>query len=287
MFYITIPYFSLSNIYNSCQAIGWKKVTDNKFIVIHKDKIVQVTQRKENFSFSCSEEEFYETWYDYFDLGTDYSLHHNFFRSIDKEDLMPMCNKCKGLHILKQDTFKVLIYSIFYEKLKTFSGADILCETLSQHIGKKRKKTISGQVINWFEFPSAESILKKSDILDRNMFARFKQDILNVCNLIVDGWLDLDYLSMLSTVNMLHAREYLESCGISKVCIKFVMILALHKTSYFICKKYLDTFIKNNFCMCIEDFVDWSCKKSRNKGFYKRNISYLNFVLIYNCLGTT
>lgn len=279
-----IPYLNLSNIYNSGQAIGWRKVSENKYIVTHKDKIVQVTQRKENFSFSCSEEEFYNTWYDYFDLGTDYSLCFNFFRTIDKEDLRPMCNRCKGLHILKQDIFRVLIYSIFYEKTKSFSQSDVLCEMLSQCAGKKRKKTISGQVINWFEFPSAKSILKKKQSLDKYCMSNFKDEILYVCELIVDGWLDLDYVQELSQYSGIEARRYLSGCEIPKENVKLVMVLALHKLSYFISIKDVNRFIEYNFNMFTNDFINWVCSKSKNVRYCKRNIGYLSFILAYNCL---
>lgn len=284
MFYMIIPYLNLSNIYNSGQTIGWRKVSENKYIVTHKDKIVQVTQRKENFSFSCSEEEFYNTWYDYFDLGTDYSLYFNFFRTIDKEDLRPMCNRCKGLHILRQDIFRVIIYGIFYEKTKSFSESNILCDILSQLVGRKRKKTISGQVIDWFEFPSAESILKKSQRLDNGAILRFKNEILYVCELIVDGWLDLDYLQTLSQYCTREAREYLTGCEIPRENVKLVMVLALHKLSYFIDIKNVNEFIEYNFQMFTNDFIDWASKKSKNIRYCKRNISYLNFILVYNCL---
>ena len=72
MFYMQIPFFSLDKTFESGQNLLWKKICDGKYIVTHRNKIVQVEQNRDRFMFSCSQDDFYNIWFEYFDLGTDY-----------------------------------------------------------------------------------------------------------------------------------------------------------------------------------------------------------------------
>ena len=86
MYVIEILYLDLDQIYKSGQVFRWIKLKDGKYIVINKDKTVKVEQKKTRFIFDCSEEDFYNVWWKYFDLQTDYSIPNYSIGSIGKEE---------------------------------------------------------------------------------------------------------------------------------------------------------------------------------------------------------
>ena len=83
MFVIEVPFINLDHIYNSGQAPRWIKLKESHYIVPHGDKALKIQQQRDRFDFdryrlimNCSEKDFYDIWFNYFDLKTDY-LHLN------------------------------------------------------------------------------------------------------------------------------------------------------------------------------------------------------------------
>ena len=72
MFIIEVPFMNLDQIYNSGQCFRWIKLRDGKYAIPYGDKVLKIEQQKQRFIMSCTDEEFYNIWYEYFDMGTDY-----------------------------------------------------------------------------------------------------------------------------------------------------------------------------------------------------------------------
>ena len=79
MFVIEIPYLNLDQIYDSGQAPRWIKLRESKYVIPYKDKALKIEQQRDRFDFnryrfimSCSEDEFCNIWFNYFDVETDY-----------------------------------------------------------------------------------------------------------------------------------------------------------------------------------------------------------------------
>lgn len=76
-----IQNFDLNQIANSGQCFRWKRTRENAYLVIHKDKVVTISQLGGGaFRLDCSEEDFTNTWKQYFDLSEDYG---KIIKSID------------------------------------------------------------------------------------------------------------------------------------------------------------------------------------------------------------
>ena len=103
MFIIQIPYLSLDQTFKSGQHLRWIKISDDKFIIINGSKIVKVSQNRDRFCFDCTEAEFYDTWYDYFDVGTDYLLYNYRINKIDEDFVKQSSNRGRGIRIIKQN----------------------------------------------------------------------------------------------------------------------------------------------------------------------------------------
>ena len=112
MFIIQIPYLSLDQTFKSGQHLRWIKINDDKFIIINGSKIVKVSQNRDRFCFDCTEAEFYDTWYDYFDIGTDYLLYNYRINKIDEDFVKQSSNRGRGIRIIKQNIFEVAVASV-------------------------------------------------------------------------------------------------------------------------------------------------------------------------------
>ena len=107
MFVIDVPFCNLDHIYNSGQAPRWIKLRDSKYIIPFKDKALKIEQQQDRSDLtkcrliiSCSEEDFYNIWYEYFDLRTDYfDLNFKVKRLGGKFKVI--ANRGSGIHILK------------------------------------------------------------------------------------------------------------------------------------------------------------------------------------------
>ena len=98
-----IQNFDLNQIANSGQCFRWKRTRENAYLVIHKDKVVTISQLGGGaFRLDCSEEDFTNTWKQYFDLSEDYG---KIIKGIDPRDeyLMAAGQAAQGIRILRQE----------------------------------------------------------------------------------------------------------------------------------------------------------------------------------------
>ena len=105
----SIQYFDPEAIAQSGQCFRMRAVAPGRLEVIHRDKrLVIDSLGDERFAFSCTQAEFQDVWYDYFDLSTDYGA---FISTVDKEDayLTRAAQSGRGLRILNQAPWEVLV----------------------------------------------------------------------------------------------------------------------------------------------------------------------------------
>lgn len=157
---------NLEQIYNTKQVPRWIRLNENKFIVIHKDKALKIEQKKERFIMNCSEEEFFEIWFKYFDLRTDY-MNSNFQIKRLSNKFRIVANRGYGIHILNQDEFEAYVYSKIIEKVG-YSKASVAMNHIAKVCGIKHVQSMreAGRV-TWFEFPTPEMILEKINNLGK------------------------------------------------------------------------------------------------------------------------
>ena len=67
-----IPHFNIQQICDSGQCFRMTPVEENKYSVVASGRYLEITQEKENCTFSCGEEEFETFWKNYFDLDRNY-----------------------------------------------------------------------------------------------------------------------------------------------------------------------------------------------------------------------
>lgn len=179
MFVIEIPFFDLNEIYKTEQAIRWRKVNENKYVICHNDKIVLVQQFRNKKAFLCSEEEFYKVWFDYFDLKFDYYNSDFKLKLFSKKKLNPLfkIKLSQNKRIIKQDIFETMIYYLLNKENRRDKFLRISA------LGDKKKNTLNGLKVCWNKFPTYEEILKYREALFMSNLEDIEiKRILQLCN---------------------------------------------------------------------------------------------------------
>lgn len=255
MYVIKVPYINLNQIYNSGQVFSWIKVRDSKYIIPFKNQALKVEQQNDRLIMSCTDEQFYNIWYDYFDIGTDYlTLNFSVRRRIDK--YMSICaNRSSGVRILHQDLFEMII-TFALATATNIPRIKNMVESISKVCGIKHKQSMRevGQVV-WYEFPSAEAILNKQDKLDQCKLGYRKNIIIELCQDIIDGWLDLEELSQMSYED---AKEYLmQFNGIGPKVADCICLYGLHHTQAFPVDTHIEQILEREYDCDYETFSEW------------------------------
>ena len=108
MFVIEVPYINLDQIYESGQVFSWIKLRDSKYVIPFGNQALKIEQQKERLIMSCTDEQFYNIWFYYFDMNTDYLAINYSVKRID--EYMKICaNRGRGVRILRQDLFEMII----------------------------------------------------------------------------------------------------------------------------------------------------------------------------------
>lgn len=255
MFVIEVPYINLDQIYNSGQCFRWIKLRESLYVIPHKQQALKVEQQKNRLIMSCTDEQFYETWYHYLDLQLDYLELNTKIKRIDDDYFKVCANRSKGVRIVKQDLFETIITFALatatnIPRIKAMVSS--ICELCGvKHVQSMRE---AGKV-TWYEFPSPESIIEKVNELDSCKLGYRKDIIVGLCEDVIDGWLDLDELSMM---NYSDAKEYLmQFNGIGPKVADCICLYGLHKLNAFPIDTHIEQILEREFDCDYETFADW------------------------------
>ena len=246
MFVIEVPYFNLDHIYNSGQAPRWIQLSQSpeksKYVIPHRNKVLKIEQQRDRYDFkrhrfimSCTEEEFYTIWFDYFDLKMDCLDENNKVKKLGGKFKIP-ANRGHGIHILKQDKFEAYVLSRVIARAG-YENAKHIMNHIAEvcGIGHKQSMREAGQII-WYEFPTPEMILDKFEKINgKNTWLK------RICEAIIDGF-NLD-----DSDNELFR------------------LFGMHETNIFPLEGIRDALVKN-FGENPEEFADWYLDEIENKG---------------------
>lgn len=246
MFVIEVPHFNLDHIYNSGQVPRWIKLKESKYVVMHKDKVLKIEQQRDRFDLnkyrlimSCTEEDFYNIWFEYFDLRTDYMDLNSKVKKLGGKFKVP-ANRGSGIHILNQDPFEVYVFTKMVANVG-YIRACLAINHIAEACGKKHVQSMreAGR-ITWYEFPTPEMILENFDNLKK--MGKINSWLKRLCEAIV-----YDHYAFTKCGNELYE------------------LFAKHNTSVFPINGIEQTITKNFGCPA-EEFADWYLYDFENKG---------------------
>lgn len=278
MYVIEIPFLDLEQVYNTNQGLRWVKMLDNNFIIPFRDQALKVLQNKERFVMHCTDEQFYDIWFHYFDLQTDYSMHNFKIKSANKhEPYFRVCaNRGKGIRLLNQDLFEVIILSIVSNN-EPINNARLLTNKFINALGEKHTKKIksTGNII-WYEFPSYFTILENQDKLNILGNEQKAQEIISICQDIHDEWLSLNMLESMETK---HAKEYLQDLSsINESAINHIITLGLRRNTFPVDNQMQHILEEQLGCNDYDMFNEWYLKEMNIGGLE----GYLHQLMCYN-----
>lgn len=105
---IFIEHFNLRQIADSGQCFLWQQLAENRYAVRTQGRCIVAAQEGEQFTFSCTQDEFETFWRAYFDLDEDYGA---IKAGIDPADayLTAAAAYGSGMRVLRQDLWEVMI----------------------------------------------------------------------------------------------------------------------------------------------------------------------------------
>ena len=150
----------LDRIAESGQCFRWKKEDRGQYHIIHREYVLQISPVGEGlYRISCTEDEFRKIWHDYFDLDENYAMIRRRIKEEKDPFLYRACEYGKGIRILRQDPWEMLI-SFIISQNKNIPAIQKSIRSLCETAGKK-KTDPSGDV--YYPFPSPEEILSLDD----------------------------------------------------------------------------------------------------------------------------
>jgi N-glycosylase/DNA lyase len=242
---IYLPDFSLRQIANSGQCFRMKEISPGVWKVIALNKRLQIRKEKGSscYIFECSRREFEEIWFDYFDLGRDYSKIKADIKATGDPYLTAAINYGHGLRILRQD---------LWETILTF--------LISQQNNIPRIKNTVAKLCEPYgcQFPTANMLsqYREDDFLALGLGYRAKY-LKNIVKAAVDGDLNLDELKNMDFCGVVSFLKRFDGIG-NKVA-NCIALFGLHQIDAF----PIDTWIRR----IIDEQYGGNFDKTRFSGY--------------------
>ena len=133
--------FDPVHIFECGQCFRWERQDDGSYEGVAKGRIVNVRFDSEKGALTispCTEEEFRDIWYGYFDLGRDYGSIKECLSAND-EIMRKACEYGYGIRLLKQDLWETVVSFIISQNnnIPRIKGCiERLCENFGEPIGE-------------------------------------------------------------------------------------------------------------------------------------------------------
>lgn len=183
MFVIDVPYINLDQIYNSGQAPRWIKLKDMKYVIPHKDKALKIEQVKERLIMSCTEEDFFNIWFYYLDLGTDYLDVNGRVKRQNRKFKIP-ANRGNGIHVLRPEFFETYVFSKLIEYVGYAKAGELMNRIAMTYGIEHRQMMREAGRITWYEWPTPEAMFEK--LQKERPKTKVKRFLFNLCDAIVN-----------------------------------------------------------------------------------------------------
>lgn len=148
--------FDPKHIFECGQCFRWHKQEDGSYTGVAKGKVINVIRIDDKIYLDNTNlEEFNAIWYNYFDLGTNYTKIKNKLESMDKY-LDTAADFGWGIRILRQDEWEMLISFIISSNNRIpmiQKAIENLSRNFGKHIGEYKGK-------DYYAFPTPEELNK-------------------------------------------------------------------------------------------------------------------------------
>lgn len=220
--------FNPTHIFECGQCFNFNIEEDGSYTAVHLGKIINVLQKEDHVLIrNVSLDEFFEIFYDYFDLGTDYSAIRE--KLSENEILKTASDYGYGIRILNQEMFETVISFIISANngiTRIKNSIKIISERYGDYIGEYMGR-------KYYAFPRPE-VLAKVDPLELREFARvgFRDvRIVEASKMVADGYLDFDIDQTLSTEDL--KEKLMQMPGIGPKVADCILLFTYHRRETF------------------------------------------------------
>lgn len=220
--------FNPTHIFECGQCFNFNIEEDGSYTAVHLGRIINVFQKEDHVLIrNVSLDDFYEIFYDYFDLGTDYSEIRK--KLSENEILKTASDYGYGIRILNQEMFETVISFIISANngiTRIKNSIKIISERYGDYIGEYMGR-------KYYAFPRPE-VLAKVDPLELREFARvgFRDvRIVEASKMVADGYLDFDFDQTLSTKDL--KEKLMEMPGIGPKVADCILLFTYHRRETF------------------------------------------------------
>lgn len=220
--------FEPQHVFECGQAFRWKREDDESYTIVHKKRILNVSRDGKDIVLDgANMDDFNNIWYDYFDLGTDYS---KIKEKLSRDPILEEAIKYgQGIRILNQDPYETTISFIIsannqIPRIK--NSIRLLSENYGELIGEYRGE-------KYYSFPEPETLAKASQEKIKEVCRVGFRDkyIVNSSRMIVDGEVDLDSLFELSREEA--SVELKKLAGVGPKVSNCILLFSLKKSDSF------------------------------------------------------
>ncbi len=186
--------FEPVHIFECGQCFRWVKEKDGSYLGVVKDKVSRVKFENGTLTIENSSiEDFKDMWFDYFDLGRDYS---EIKEQLCKDEIMKEAIKFgHGIRILKQDIREVLI-SFIISANNMIPRIMKTVDTLSKMYGRE----IPYEGSSFYTFPSLDRLsnsgIEQLEVCRAGFRCKY---ILKASQMVQNGSINLDAVKEIST----------------------------------------------------------------------------------------
>lgn len=219
---------NLKQIAASGQCFRMEEREEGLFSLIAGERYLEIQcLEKGKFIFFCKNQEFFEFWYNYFDLSRDYG---KLKEKIDPEDtyLKKAAEFGWGIRILRQDLWEMTATFILSQQNnipRIRRCVRLICE-------KYGEKRINFRGEEYFSFPSPEALagadLEGLKACNLGYRARYIQETAAAA---AEGKISLDALKRMDYEEA--KKELMKLCGIGKKVADCICLFALHHVEAF------------------------------------------------------
>lgn len=224
---VNLSNFSIEQICKSGQCFRMRELSDGAYEVVAFGKYLKVYQDSSKVIFECSDEDYTNIWFPYFDLDRDYG---KIISSIDKQDayLSEAAKRGEGIRILRQDLWEMIISFIISQRnnikriRKCING---LCQKFGEEIVLQ-----DGTI--YYDFPTPEKLVN-ADIDDINSLSVGYRDVYikRAAEAVYYGELDLMKLTKMNYEDA--KEELLKLHGVGEKVANCICLFALHHVDAF------------------------------------------------------
>lgn len=221
--------FDPTHIFECGQCFNFNIEDDGSYTAVFMGKIINVLKLDEGLSLirNVSLDEFYDIFYDYFDLGNDYE---KIKEGVAIDPIMELATDYgKGIRILNQELFETTISFIIsannqIPRIK--KAVRIISERYGAYIGDYKGRS-------YYSFPKAEDLMKV-DPEELREYARVgfrDKRIVEASKMIYEGHLDFSKDQELSSEKL--QKKLIDLPGVGPKVADCIMLFAYHRRETF------------------------------------------------------